>query len=204
MEERNNGSGICRRYGREDVHAGIPDLGRSRVSPSYALRGDRQGQTFRVDPDRGVRRDPSSVVGSGEAINGAAFTNKLIVVSNGSEVVIQESIPGIGPCVLDGGAHEVIASEEGRILAPMGTDGLLIISPSEQGPPTSTVLKPDGANPYFYQTVQLGRPENGREWFASACRDDGVVITPIGPGQEVGEIDMMIKRTCERGETRIS
>jgi hypothetical protein len=162
--------------------------------------GTEKGRLFSVDPDRGVLRDPFSVVGSGEAINGVAFTDKLMAVSNRSEVVIQERIIGIGPCVLDGGAHGVIASEGGRILAPMGSDGLLIVRPSDDGPPTSTILRSNGATPYFYQTVQIGTLEQGREWFASACRDDGIVLIPIGPGRENGEFELMSKTNPRTGK----
>jgi hypothetical protein len=116
------------------------------------------------------------------------------------EVVIQERIPGIGPFVMEGGAHGVIASEEGRILAPMGSDGLLIIRPSDNGPPTSTILMPDGATPYFYQTIQIGTSEKGKEWFASACRDDGIVLIPIGPDRENGEFELMSKTNPRTGK----
>jgi hypothetical protein len=143
---------------------------------------------------------PSKIVGSGEAINGAAFTEKLVAVSNRSELVVQRLIPGIGPDVLEGGAHEVIASELGRIIAPRGGEGLLIISPSENGRFTSTTLRASGADPYFYKTVQVGPGENGREWFASACRDEGIALLHLDAGQDRGDFTVMSKRNPRTGE----
>jgi hypothetical protein len=164
------------------------------VLPHQLYVGTEKGRLFLVDPDRGVRRDPSPIFGSGEAINGAAFTDKLMAVSNRSEVVIQEMIPGIKPRVLEGGAHGVIASKGGRILAPMGIDGLLIVSPSDDTPPIPTVLKSPETDLYFYQTVQIGPLEQGQEWFATACRDDGVARIMLGPGREYDEFEVRSKK----------
>ncbi len=158
------------------------------------------GRLFGVDPDRGVLDAPSNVAGSGEAINGAAFTDKLMAVSNRSEVIVQVSIPGIGPVVLEGGAHGVIASESGKILAPRGGEGLLIIAPSNDGRFIHKTLISPGVDPYFYQTVQVGPSESGREWFASACRDDGIALIRLGPGEERGEFEVMRRRNPRTGE----
>ena len=170
--------------------------------PNKLCLGTEMGRLFWVDPDRGILGSPSNVAGSGEAINGAAFTDKLMAVSNRSEVVVQEWMPGIGPVVLEGGAHGVIASESGRILAPRGSEGLLIISPSNDGRFLPTTLISPGADPYFYQTVQVGPSENGQELFASACREDGIALIRLGPGGERSEFEVMSRKNPRTGGER--
>ena len=162
-------------------------------SPDILCVGTEKGRLFSLDPNQGILRNPLSIGVSDEAVNGAVFTDKLIAVSNRSEVVFHEKLTGIGPCVLEGGAHGLIASEEGRILAPMGNDGLLLIQPSNHGPTTCPVIKPDGLSPYFYQTVQIGKSEQGREWFASACRDDGTMLTLVDADHAIKEHTLLSK-----------
>ena len=117
--------------------------------PNRLCLGTEMGRLFWVEPNQGVLASPSNVAGSGEAINGAAFTDKLMAVSNRSEVIVQGRIPGVGPVVLEGGAHGVIASESGRIIAPRGSEGLLIISPSDDGRFIDTTLTSPRSGPLF-------------------------------------------------------
>ena len=166
--------------------------GKGPTRPGFCFATE-SGRILWAFPGSGSVPNLSPVIGSGEAINGVAFTSKLMAVSNRREVVIL-NLAALGEGYThEGGAHGLIASEAGRIIAPMGSEGLLVIQPLEDGRHARMVLKADGADPYFYQTIQLGPPHRGAELFASACRTDGLVLTPIGPGSSYGNMNLMNK-----------
>ena len=135
------------------------------------------------------------VVKSGEAINGVAFTGDLMAASTRGEVVVitrgSTKLPGGLGYTYAGGAHGIIASKRGKVVAPMGKAGLLLIHPLDDGRNARTVIKAVGESPYYYHTIQLGDDGQGGELFASAGRTDGLILTPIDQSAKPGAIKVV-------------
>ena len=160
------------------------------------------GNLWRWNASRRGLSPPLKVIESGEPINGVAFTDDLMVVSTPGEVVIRKlAREGSGEppeFIFRGGAHGVIASEGGRVLAPMGGAGLLLIQPLPEGRHARTTIKARDQSPYFYRTVQIGKSHQGVEFFASAGRNDGVILTQTGQQQGPGMINILKPREDSR------
>jgi len=141
----------------------------------------------------------SPVLRADTSFNGAAFDEGLIVLGVRDEVLVYMGVDGKpGEFTIGSGCHGVVGGVSGKVVAPMGDGGLLCIRKQENGNYRRSVVKVEGAEPYFYRTVCLGKDEAGYDLFASACRSDGLVLTPIGPHHALGEISFLeAKRDLE-------
>src|SRR5262249_11758168 len=102
-------------------------------------------------------RPPLRVVESGEAINGVADVNDLMAVSTRSEVVFFRLDPSGSAREVyryEGGAHGVISTPSGRMIAPLGPNGLLVVGIRNQEPFRKEVI-PKGRDYYFYKVASL-------------------------------------------------
>ena len=149
--------------------------------------GTEEGNLWSADADFNLVGHSKIFVESGSAINGVAFTTDLIAVTTRSEIVLKR---GPGPeelfieatGVYKAGAHGVIATPRG-VAASLGLEGLLFVERSAGGDPLMQRVKAGGAEIYFYKIVHLGTARDGRDIYAGAGRDDGlldIVVDPVG------------------------
>lgn len=145
--------------------------------------GTEAGGLWLTGLDRYIQKAPILVVPSGEAVNGVAFTRNLMAVSTRAEVVINKFAAPSGPVreefVYEGGAHGVIATDRGALLAPLGPTGLLHGVPDDHGRFNLREIRARGADLYFYKVAHLGRSDSGEEIFAGAGRTDGLMMIAL-------------------------
>jgi hypothetical protein len=116
-----------------------------------------------------------------EAINGIAFSGSYVGFSSREHVSIAETNAagdiGVMSEVHDGGAHGVLSRPGGRFLAPLGDEGLLVVTPEVDGMIESGVARPPHAPLNLYRVVRLGFASD--ELYACAARRDGVVVVKL-------------------------
>jgi hypothetical protein len=115
--------------------------------PGYCFGSDDGRIQFTgLDSPEGRSRGPVkyTVAPSGDAINGIAFAGNLIVASTRSEVVFL-NVPRLGgpvePAVFPGGAHGVLGTQGGSVVAPMGRRGILVMEPQQASGQRVRILK---------------------------------------------------------------
>jgi hypothetical protein len=113
-----------------------------------------------------------------ETINGVAFYNDLIGVSTRSNVSLHRLRPGKGGFELianwPGGAHGILATENGLFVAPMGPAGLFCIDARSKSSPIAWFDRAGEAILNYYALSNLGR-SGRRDVFVCAARTDGLV-----------------------------
>lgn len=120
----------------------------------------------------------SSIVESGEAINGVAFIKNHIAVSTRSEVVFFDMpLPGepkLERDIFEGGAHGIVVTSSGRFVAPLGPRGLLSFRYEPGSHQTMKMGRPPGTDFVFYKLANLGQSK-GADVFAVAARRHGML-----------------------------
>lgn len=128
---------------------------------------------------------PIRVVDSGEAINGAAFAPEMTAISTPAEILIHHDAgpPGSsgGWYSYEGGAHGVIATAGGGVIAPIGPAGLLLAEPTDDRGYTLREIRPEDEELYFYRVVRAGLTAAGDEVFACAGRKGGLMALTVAP-----------------------
>ncbi|WP_165075247.1 hypothetical protein [Paludisphaera rhizosphaerae] len=115
-----------------------------------------------------------------EPINGVAFSGADVAISSRSEVVVgyrKGSNPfdlGRYPTQYPGGAHGIVASDHGGFVAPIGPDGVLILSPAETRSIRGAIIQDAQALFNCCKIARLGGGTAG-EVFACAARRDGLL-----------------------------
>ncbi len=158
----------------------------SRHSPTPYAFGTENGNVMLVSLADQGGSTPWLTVESGEAINGVARANGLIAVSTRSEVVflgLDSSGSTRELYRYDGGAHGVIATPDGRFVAPLGPHGLLVVG-SRDGNIFRTGVVPRGREYYFYKLASLGLYQIDHALLAGACRQGGLIAISLGAGAE--------------------
>jgi hypothetical protein len=130
---------------------GPPDLG--------LCIGSEDGRIAFKKPAGNEWFGPFTIVESSEAINGVAFTANVMAVSTRSEVVVW-NVPDARTdrkklAEFEGGAHGVLATPSGRLVAPLGINGLLSTEGNFQGCHFSVRTAP-GRVLDFYKVISLG------------------------------------------------
>jgi hypothetical protein len=143
-----------------------------------------------TDLNSGEVTRPLFAAPSGDAINGIAWVPGLVAASTRSEVVLlypQSDSPGLRfrRGVFPGGAHGVGGTPGGRIVAPMGRQGLLLVGPKEINRQQVRVIKPPGDSLNLYRVVCVAGSGFG-EVFACAARRSGFLAMPL-IGDELGD-----------------
>jgi hypothetical protein len=131
---------------------------------------------------------PYPVAPSEEAVNGIAFADGLMAVSTRSDVSflkVPESGGGHIPrSVFHGGAHGVVSTQRGCIIAPIGRRGVLLFDPEPETAQKVRILKAADEALYIYKVVSLASPDRG-EILACAGRRGGFATLPLaGAGLE--------------------
>jgi hypothetical protein len=137
--------------------------------------GSDDGRFRTLLPD-GVSTQPIQVTNLDEAVNGIAFSDRFMAVSNRCEVVFRDLDPQfnhLSPATYRGGAFHVLATSAGGFVAPLGVNGLLRVP--EVGDSETRFLVntfPDkSAN--LYQLALL-HGDGTRDFIGSAARKDGI------------------------------
>ncbi len=126
---------------------------------------------------------PHRVVDSGEAINGAAFSENFIAVSTRGEVALWD-LRRLGEsdgriAVYPGGAHNVVATRSGAFVASLGPQGLLRMIPQLDIFRAGRVVFP-GTTANVYNLSNVGSVDQG-DVLLCAAREDGLVRTVFSP-----------------------
>jgi len=140
--------------------------------------GSEDGKVKFVNKNLHTESGPWPFAESGEAINGVAFWNDLMVVSTPSEVVIWDvPKPDAGKfvqsAVYEGGAHGVHVTASGGFIAPLGKNGLLAMEPLEGKLRTWKSIGINSKRLYFYKVENLLSTAGGII-HACAVRRDGL------------------------------
>src|SRR5438128_1495905 len=100
--------------------------------PGYWFGSD-EGQVQFTNLDGATTIGPYAIAPSEEAVNGIAFAGGLMAVSTRSDVTfLKVPEPGrwhIPRTIYHGGAHGVVSTHGGCIIAPMGRRGILLLDP---------------------------------------------------------------------------
>jgi len=149
-------------------------IGHHPFAPCYLL-GSNNGQVAYLE-DGSLKLTIGPQLTSQAPINGITITSDYLAVSSPDDITFF-ALPDPGDTVVyrhvvDEGAHGIIATTPGVFLAPLGDQGIAIIT--RRNPQEVTFKKQtfDG-DPLFYRLAELPS-QNGRHYYACACRTDGV------------------------------
>jgi hypothetical protein len=143
---------------------------------SYCFGTESGKVVFPVASDNGQSELTESKV-SDEAINDVAFWKDLVGITTRSEVLVYRG-PHSGAELsfvsgFPGGAHGIIATPRGRLLAPMGTEGLFCFDGEQASENLGWIDRPDQGVRNYYKVVYVGEL-HGKEILACATRTDGL------------------------------
>ena len=157
--------------------------------PGYALGnkgycfGTESGKVVFLDPSDDGKAEQADFKVSDEAINGVAFWQDLVGITTRSEVLIYSTpLSGLGALFIGGstgGAHGIIATPRGRLLAPMDTAGLSCFDGEKASSRQGWIERPAQGVRNDYKVVYLGE-WHGNEILACATRTDGLARMEIG------------------------
>ena len=158
--------------------------GANPIAPGFCF-GSEDGKLVYADEQGHFITKEARVSPSGEAINGVAGWGNWIAASTRNEVSMGSLVAATGAAKPDvafpHGAHGV-AAVSGHFVAPLGTDGILIMQAGCGPDDPVEVLTSDRPQVCFYRVIALaGR--NGRQLLVSACRAGGVGIAEMRIGQ---------------------
>ena len=173
--------------------------------------GTEEGGVWIAGIDRYLDLPPVQISASREAINGTAFTRTLMAASTRAEVVVIRPVEPQNPgraefgikgvaydeFVYEGGAHGIIATEDGRFLTPLGPDGLLQIGVAPEGQFYERGVRAKGIDLYFYKVAHVGISAEGEDVMVVAGRTDGLLVLSQRPDAPGGRI------TVKRGRSPV-
>jgi hypothetical protein len=170
-------------------------IGPDPFKPGFAV-GSETGEAAFTDEsgNEAIARHKLSV--SSESINGIAGFGDYLAAATRHEVSIfafpRRTDDGVRSGVIPRGSHGVIASPEtGQFLAPVGHDGIMIIVPTSDAIAQHRVSTFPKTPASFYRLCALSE-DNGRHYFAAACRSAGVGILDMSTTN--GEIGLRVGR----------
>ena len=144
---------------------------------NYCL-GTESGKVFLLNAgDKGRGEVLGEFKVSNEAINGVAFWNDLVGITTRSEVLVYPVPPlGAALSLIGGstsGAHGIIATPRGRLLAPMGSEGLYCFDGEQACEDRGWIDRPAQGVRNYYKVAYMGE-WHGKEIIACATRTDGL------------------------------
>ena len=130
-----------------------------------------------IDSFRGL--PPMLASDSGEAVNGVAFSRRVMMaVSTRSKVVFHEfNSPDLSDYKqfdFDGGAHGVISTTAGGFVAPLGIDGILSVDRSPGSNWSMRIFSSGNEKINFYNLVLLWG-DGKKDVIVGAARDRGIL-----------------------------
>jgi hypothetical protein len=151
--------------GEHPIHAGF-----------FLGSEDGRLRSLRID---GNALTTPSISPSGEAVNGVAFSGRVMGVSTRAEVVfIFREETGDNLLPFDGGAHGIITTSSGGFIAPLGHNGLLMMVPIDGPEQLLATAKLDSDFTNLYKLAHCNG--NGREdLIVGAARRDGILIMSL-------------------------
>lgn len=133
---------------------------------------------FLVPSDAGQPESITEFQASNEAVNDVAFWRDLVGITTRSEVLVYRgplSEAGLAPIGgLPGRAQGIIATPQGRLLAPMGTEGLFRFEGAQASRSAGWIDRPAPGVLNYSKIVYHGE-RDGKEILACAARTDGLV-----------------------------
>jgi hypothetical protein len=168
--------------------------------PQYWFGSDDGRILVTTDLNSGEGARPLLAAPSGEAVNGIAWAPGLVAASTRSEVVLlypeSDSVElRFSRGVFPGGAHGVARTPSGRIVAPMGRQGLLMVGPNEIIRQQVQVIRPPDDSLNLYRVVCVASHGHG-EVFACAARRSGFLAMPL-LGDELGDTGRSLQSANE-------
>ena len=177
----------------------IPDFTPSWVGPGRhhgeVCFGSEEGKLLFSDGEGKPTFSPILIsADSPEAINGVAFIgeNQIAVSTRGEVVLLTTTVPmsahtrrAVLPC----GAHGVIATSDGRLVAPLGTTGFMTVRPGDDVQQQLVVSHATNRILNYYQAVSLRSPE-GRDAVAFAVRHAGIAAAEATEAEHWAPIRM--------------
>jgi hypothetical protein len=180
---------------------GISWAGGNPWGPGYCF-GSVDGRVQFTAFDGSETGTPYTIAPSEDAINGIAFAGSLMAASTRSEIVFL-NVPHLGEGhvernVFDGGAHGVIGTPGGSIVAPMGRRGILRMGPKQAGAQPVTIMRPNVEALSIYKLACLASPDHG-EVLACAARQNYFVamrltkegVLDSGRGARLAGVDVV-------------
>ncbi len=164
--------------------------------------GTEVGEVWLTGEDRSFLKYPREFK-LDEPINGVAFTKELMAVSTPGEIRLNRFITAPGKRDVGrfgGGAHGVVPTRGGGVIAPRGGAGLLLFEPLPDGGYDQRTIRLQAEDVYFYKVVSLGTTGAGEEVFACATRESGVLVVRLAPGRGPGPITAYQGRESPRAD----
>lgn len=151
--------------------------------------GSEDGEVWVSGADRSFLKYPPEFK-MDEAINGVAFAKELMAVSTPGEIRLNRfhDTKEVEVERFDGGAHGIVATKGGGVVAPRGGAGLLLFDPLPGGLYHQRAIRTQADDVYFYRVVSLGTTGAGEDLFACAARESGVLVVRLAPGRGAGPI----------------
>jgi hypothetical protein len=148
--------------------------------------GSDDGRLIMTSLDAEIYQGPLQASESRESINGVAANPQHVAVSTRNEVSIFTVHPS-GPhktqrAIVPAGAHEVIASQSGWFVAPLGMRGALLVAPEEGAIQRVKISRARDHDFYFYRVAAVS-PLQGPEVLVFANRRGGIASMAV-PGQD--------------------
>lgn len=155
--------------------------GESGLGPKGFCFGSTDGRILFTDQDFRPIPPVYDAVQSGEAINGVAFAGDMMAITTRAELrlarIEDSEIAKCPQPSYPGGAHGVIATPSGMIVAALGTNGHFVTGRARDGL-HMVVIKAEGVGPYCYEVASLGTTADG-ELLISAARREGFTTLEI-------------------------
>jgi hypothetical protein len=199
----------------EFPEAGITWAGEGPFEDGGFCFGTDDGQLWYATDEFNRENAPLLVDDSRGPINGVAFTPGKMAVSTPERIVFfrrsQAGLTGKRSiyegdvrdvqvahlkrwsglmeerAIHEGGAHGIIATPNGGVIAPLGQLGLLLNEPDAQGNDRRWEISPkDGL--YYYKVACLGTNDKNENVFACGCREGGVIALALPSGRESGRV----------------
>jgi hypothetical protein len=157
-------------------------IGSHPFQPGFAV-GSESGKAAFTDESGAETIARYALSDSNESINGIAGFGDYLAASTRHDVAIFAFSRGpnghVHSAIIPRGSHGIIAStESAQFLAPIGHDGLLVVTPTPAAISQHRINTFPGTLANFYRLCELPASEN-RLHFIAACRSAGVGILDI-------------------------
>jgi hypothetical protein len=149
------------------------------VGPGFCF-GSEDGWLLFTDDDGAAPSHPVKGTLSGEAVNGVAGLGRWLTVTSREDVSFwtlpEKKGEKVFCAVFPHGAHDVISTDDGSFVAPLGRTGVMTLKPPFDEKPAVTVSGGPKEGLNFHRVVSL-RSGSGQEVLACAARRAGIGAT---------------------------
>ena len=145
--------------------------------------GSEDGRLLFTDENGCPLNDPRPGSLSGEAINGVARLNDWLAVSTRGDLTFHSLAPdasSTGSVEGPFGAHDITSDCSYFFVAPLGREGIMLMSADSVSQQLFYVLRIHHENLYFHRVHSL-RSQSGKDFLVAACRRGGMCISEVDP-----------------------